>query len=67
MEKTGEDFDLWNVKKKNLDKSPSKSFDLREGEIRRYYEGMNIKKEQSKGSSSDFRRIGVVLSTRLGS
>ena len=63
MQKTEKDFDKWNDKKKHIEHYPSLQRP-QSGELRWYHEWINIGNEQSKGMEGQFRRIGMILSTK---
>lgn len=64
MERTRQDYDNWNDKKKTLNTLKS-SVDIQVGEVWRYYCGVNIGHEIGKGINGDFQRVCLVLKTNL--
>ena len=65
MKKTIQDFDLRNEKKKIIETQAIQYHSIRVGQLWRYYEGINIGNEQSKGKSSDFKRVGVIIGKQV--
>ena len=63
MKKTGELFDTWNEKKKDIEFMSRKKIDARVGEFRWYREGVNIGNEISKDGK--FMRVCFVLQNNL--
>lgn len=74
MRKTPQQFNARNQQKQRIEFGDKKYYSCQSnvknvevGDVWWYHEGMNIGHEQSKGTESNFRRVGIILSNRVGS